>query len=105
MTIPPKPKLPSASIQEESVNEFIGAAPGKEQYPWENPAVRRDMLLQLNTKIPEVLMLKLEYLLAQDAYTRLRTEPRLSKQSVVLEAIEQHVNERLKRSGVPKDRI
>lgn len=106
MTIPPKPKLPSSSTHEhDSVQEFIGAAPGKDLYPWENPSVRSDMLVQLNTKVSEALMLKLEYLLAQDAYSRRRTDPRLSKQSIALEAIEHHVNERLKRAGVPKDRL
>lgn len=106
MSIPARPRLPSSSpLENDTARDFIGGAPGKDLYPWENPSVRSDMLVQLNTKVSETLMLKLEYLLAQDAYSRRRTDARLSKQSIALQAIDQYVNEMLKRAGVPKDRL
>lgn len=60
--------------------------------PWLDPRVREDVALQLNTRIPEPLALKLDYL---------SRETRTSKQALVIEALQSYLARELRRLGLP----
>jgi hypothetical protein len=47
--------LPKASLatSREEREAFIGGAPGKVTYPWQEPRVRDDLMVQVNVKQPE----------------------------------------------------
>jgi hypothetical protein len=101
--IGPIPKAPTRDMQmpPHDVARFIAGAPGKDPLPWENPAVRADLRKIFNTRLPERLLLKLEYLLTQPGRQGLPT----TKQSFAEMAIERAIDAELEERGIPKDRL
>lgn len=61
-------------------------------YPWQEPHVREDLTVQLNTRQPERLMLMVEYLAAEDG---------ISKRELVETALLEHIAREFKRRGLP----
>lgn len=74
----------------------MNAAPAPKKrtatYPWQEPHVRKDLTVQINTRQPESLMLRVEYLAAEDG---------LSKRDLVEKALEEYVAREFKRRGLP----
>lgn len=79
---------PDAKRQRE---EFIKAAPGKTTFPWEEPHVRDDVMLQVNVKQPERVMLQIEWLADQMKTT---------KRAVIERALKEFAQRELKRLGI-----
>lgn len=71
--------------------EFIGGAPSKTTYPWQAPRVRDDLMVQVNVKQPERLMLMAEWLAAEEGMT---------KRSLIENAIREYVMPRLRKRGI-----
>ncbi len=71
------------------------AAPRKRSagYPWQEPHVREDLTVQLNTRQPERLMLQVEWL---------ALEAGMSKRDLVEVALREHITREFKRRGVPE---
>ncbi|GAN83786.1 hypothetical protein F1645_16380 (plasmid) [Novacetimonas hansenii] len=103
MSIPKKlPSLPSTQPSSAEAEAFIGGAPNKEIYPWEHQDVRSDLLVSMSTRVPEKLMLQMEWLLSKSAGRRLHA--RQYKQTFVIAAVEAYVHKELTKRGVPSDR-
>jgi hypothetical protein len=67
----PKPlSSPHPSDRGPDLENFIGGAPRKATLPWKDPKVRDDVMVQVNVKQPEPLMLKIEWLAAQEGLTK-----------------------------------
>jgi hypothetical protein len=58
------PKTSPPPSQQER-DAFISGAPGKTTYPWQDPRVRSDVMVQVNVKQPEDLMLQIDWLVNQ----------------------------------------
>jgi hypothetical protein len=69
------------------------AAPTRPDLPWLDPRVRPDLRLQLNAKLPEPLMLQLEYL--HKALGR-------PKQVIIEEALKMWVQKQLRSMDLPE---
>lgn len=68
------------SIAGNPVDAFIEAAPGKRTLPWMGPNVRSDLLVNVNVKLPERLVLQLHWLAAErDEHKRAIVERALSE--------------------------
>jgi hypothetical protein len=84
-----------------SHQEFVMAATGPSNLlsqqpplPWESPAVRADRRVALNTRIPEPLAAKLDYIV--------RFSDKLTKQQVVEDALETHLDHLIAHMGVQR---
>ena len=82
-----------------SPEEFIAGATAapesqKPSLPWQDPRVRDDLRVQLNTKLPERLSIQIEYL-----HRQLNRE----KQDIVEEALRAWVRQQLKALDLPSD--
>jgi hypothetical protein len=72
--------------------QFIAGAPGKRAMPWDDMRVRDDVMVQVNVKQPERLMLQLEWLVTQEGTT---------KRKLIEDILREGVNQRLKKLGIP----
>jgi hypothetical protein len=64
------PKTATTPIPTDERSEFISGAPAKTTYPWQAPRVRDDLMVQVNVKQPERLMLMVEWLAEQEGTTK-----------------------------------
>ncbi len=76
---------------------FVEGAPGKGTLPFQLPHVRDDLMVQLNTRIPERLDLQLEWLAH---HLSGRGEGVTSKQDLVTRALREMVHRELHRLGI-----
>jgi len=87
----PKLGQPPAKLSTPAAEAFVSGAPRKGTMPWQAPAVRDDLYVQLNVKMPEKLMLAIDWLALDQATT---------KRAVVELALEEYANRELKRRGL-----
>jgi hypothetical protein len=86
--------LPKASppTSREEREAFIGGAPGKVTYPWQEPRVRDDLMVQVNVKQPERLVLQIEWLVQQ--------QKGLTRRQLIEDMLREGVAARLKKLGI-----
>lgn len=77
---------------ERMIEQFIAGAPGKSTRIWEEPHVRDDVMVQLNVKQPEKLMLQVEWLARQEGS---------NKRKLVETILKEGVKARFKALGIP----
>lgn len=82
--------IPSPTARE----DFIAGAPSKSTYPWKDPALRDDVGLQLNVKLPERLMHQLGWV----SFHTKRT-----KVEIVKDALEIYLKRELLAMGAEAD--
>jgi len=90
----PVPSAHAGDNQARARDEFIGAAPNKGSYTWQQPHVREDVRLQLNVTVPEPMMLKLDWVSYQLGIT---------KREFTETALRAALQAELKRLGVPPE--
>jgi hypothetical protein len=89
------PKRTPPSSPEAFIAEASAALPSATQatdLPWLNPRVRADVRLQFNCKLPEPLVLKIEFL---------KTKLGRSKQDILEEALGTWVSKNLRNLDMP----
>jgi hypothetical protein len=84
------PQRPEDFIAEASASPPLAPRP---DLPWLDPRVRPDLRVQLNAKLPEPLMLQLEYL---------HKNLDLAKQTIVEEALKNWIHKQLKSLDLPE---
>lgn len=89
--IPPLPPSKAEKPAPPSVEKFVLGAPGKTRFPWENPGVREDLMVQLNVKQPEKLMVQADWFAWQ---------LRISKREFVEDAIRAYVGIKMAEFGI-----
>jgi hypothetical protein len=88
------PKVQADSAKDRGDREaYIKGAPGKIGYPWKDPKVRPDMIVQTQMRLPEDLMLKVRWLCAMEDKTMRR---------FVQSILEEAVSARLQKYGAPE---
>ena len=90
----PKTQKPTVSARDSEKAEFIESAPGKETYPWLDPRIRDDVLLQVNVKMPERLMAQIDWLAWQLNWP---------KRKVIETAMRNFVETEFRRRGIKRD--
>lgn len=88
---PPLPPGKSTTPPATPSEKFVRAAPGKNQYPWEDPNVREDMMQQLNVKQPEKVMVMMDWFAWQ---------LKMSKRAFVEDALRAHVARYMAEFGI-----
>jgi hypothetical protein len=83
---------PPASAADDEAR-FVRAAPGKVTYPWQEPHVRSDLKIEVNTRQPEDVILQIHFLAAETGR---------SKREVIEEALRRYASEELRRLGIER---
>jgi hypothetical protein len=86
------PKTPAATSSREEREAFISSAPGKTTYPWQDARVRSDVMIQVNVKQPEDLVLQIEWLVQQ--------QKGLTRRQLIEDILREGVKARLKANGI-----
>jgi|1186.fasta_scaffold73758_3 hypothetical protein len=86
------PKTPAATSSREERDAFISGAPGKTTYPWQDARVRSDVMIQVNVKQPEDLVLQIEWLVQQ--------QKGLTRRQLIEDILREGVKARLKAHGI-----